>query len=254
MAEGDRSVWPKALTQVLEKGKSAIDNYVDDLYKKTTLTDPEKRLQMLNMKKKALMKLNDPFVNLAAELELELKELRKKSRILSQEIKDLKKVYLAGVLEMKKGKRAPDANSSMRFSYGNVKGYQFRDAVYYKPFTTLTGLMEKNRGKEPFNVPEKLQNLYKKKDYGRYLDKKNNDVVVCFMDTGIATGGSSGSPVFNARGEQVGIHFDRPYETVISDYYLFPETQRSIRVDIRYVIFITDKFARATHLLKEMGL
>ena len=173
---------------------------------------------------------------------------------MNQERKDLSRVYLAAMMEMTGNKIAPDANGSSRFTYGPIKGYSPKDAVEFTPFPTLSGVVDKDTGKLPFDVPAKLKKLNEAKDFGRYADKDGKSVTVCFLNTTNVTGGSSGSPVFNARGEQVGIHFDRPYETVISDYYLFPETQRSIRVDIRYVIFITDKFAGATHLLKEMGL
>jgi hypothetical protein len=125
--------------------------------------------------------------------------------------------------------------------------------VVYQPFTTLKGVMEKEQGKFPFCVPAKLKELYNARDFGRYADKGLNDVVTCFLDTACVTGGNSGSPVLNAKGEQVGIVFDMTYESVIGDYYIIPELQRTIHVDIRYVLFITEKFSGAQYLIKEMG-
>jgi hypothetical protein len=245
---------PKALLHVLEKGPEGIDAYVDRLYAGTTLRDPKKRLELINMKPGALLKLNDPFIQLAADLEKELKVIREKKKIVRQQRSDLKKVYMASLLEMHKGKIAPDANSSIRFTYGPVKGYHPRDAVTYLPVTTLTGVMEKETGTYPFEVPEKLKKLYHARDFGQYMDKNLEDIPTCFLNTTNVTGGNSGSPTLNANGEVVGVIFDMTYESVIGDYYIIPELQRTISVDIRYVLFITDKFSGARHLLKEMKI
>jgi hypothetical protein len=155
---------------------------------------------------------------------------------------------------VKEGKMASDANGTIRFTYGPVKGYSPRDAVVYKPITTLTGVMEKETGQFPFRVPTKLKELYQKRDFGRYEDQILKDIPACFLNTTNVTGGNSGSPTLNAKGEQVGIIFDMTYESVIGDYYIIPELQRSISVDIRYVLFITEKFSGADHIIKELGL
>lgn len=255
LAQMDKEVYPQALAAVLSKGDAAVESYVDDLYDKTILFDPAKRMELLKYKKSSqLLKLNDPFIQLAAGLEKELKVMRDKKHAIDQEKTDLKKVYLAGLLDMHHNQIAPDANSSIRFTYGPVKGYNPRDAVTYLPFTTLKGVMEKERDTHPFIVPPKLKKLHQSRDFGRYEDKNLGDVVTCFLNTTNVTGGNSGSPVLNAKGEQVGIIFDMTYESVIGDYLILPELQRSISVDIRYVMFITEKFTGAGHLLKEMGL
>ena len=246
--------WPIAFKPILEKGADAIEHYVDNLYANTTLMDPKKRLNMLKQTPAKLLKLNDSFIALAANLEKELKTLREKENALNQERNDLKKVYMEAVLAKHEGRIAPDANSSIRFTYGSVKGYRPKDAVVYAPFTTLKGVMEKETGEFPFIVPEKLKKLYNAKDFGRYADKNLEDIAICFLNTTNVTGGNSGSPVLNARGEQVGIVFDMTYESVIGDYYIIPEFQRTIHVDIRYVLFVTEKFSGALHLVKEMGL
>jgi hypothetical protein len=245
---------PDFFKPLLEKGAEAIEAFVDNLYEKTLLANPEKRLELLQKTPAQLLRLNDPFIALAADIEKELKVLREKRKAIGQEFDDLKKVYIAALLEMFDGEIAADANSTIRFSYGPVKGYEPRDAVVYTPFTTLKGVMEKETGTFPFEVPGKLKELHKAKDFGRYADKQLGDVVTCFLNTTNVTGGSSGSPVLNAKGELVGIAFDMTYESVIGDYYIIPELQRVIQVDIRYVLFVTEKFANALHLLKEMGL
>ncbi len=241
-------------TLMSQKSEQAIEDYVDNLYINTILADPKKRLELLNLKPAELLKTGDPFILLAAELEKELKKVREESKAWSQERTDLKKLYEAALLEMKEGKMAPDANGTIRFTYGPVKGYSPRDAVVYKPITTLTGVMEKETGQFPFKVPTKLKELYQKRDFDRYEDQILKDIPACFLNTTNVTGGNSGSPTLNAKGEQVGIIFDMTYESVIGDYYIIPELQRSISVDIRYVLFITEKFSGADHIIKELGL
>lgn len=245
---------PNALIHVIEKGPEGIDKYVDGLYAATILKDPKRRLELIKLKPAALLKLNDPLIQLAADLEKELNVIREKEKIVHQQHSDLKKVYMASLLEMHKGKIAPDANSSIRFTYGPVKGYDPRDAVTYLPVTTLTGVMQKETGTYPFEVPEKLKKLYRARDFGQYMDKNLEEIPTCFLNTTNVTGGNSGSPTLNANGEVVGIIFDMTYESVIGDYHIIPELQRTISVDIRYALFITDKFSGARHLLKEMKI
>jgi len=246
---------PAALKELMAKqSPQAVDSFVDNLYAKTTLADPKKRLEYIDMKPEELLKLNDPIINLASELEKEMKVLREMAKVLAQERQDLKRIYLEALLKWKKGRVAPDANSTIRFTCGLVEGYSPRDAVFYLPQTTLKGVIEKDSGRFPFNVPDKLKELFKIKDFGPYLDEKLKDIPVCFLNTANVTGGNSGSPTLNAKGEQIGIVFDMTYESVTGDYYVIPELQRTISVDIRYVLFITDKFSGAAHILKELGL
>ncbi|MBD3291213.1 S46 family peptidase [candidate division KSB1 bacterium] len=243
---------PDAFKSVIEK--NTFDEYVNQLYTETKLADPDYRIELLDSTPEELLKLKDPFIQLAAEIEHDYEDLREQQKALSQERKDLKKVYLKALLEKTDGNIAPDANGTIRFTYGEVAGYSPRDAVTYKPLTSLSGVVEKDTGEEPFDVPEKLKLLYAERDFGKYIDENLNDVPICFLNTTNVTGGNSGSPTLNARGEQVGIIFDMTYESVIGDYYIIPEFQRTISVDIRYVLFITDKFSGATHILKEIGL
>ncbi|MFZ2053314.1 MAG: S46 family peptidase [Candidatus Aminicenantales bacterium] len=246
---------PAAFKELLaQKVEAAIDESVDNLYDKTILADPERRLELLSLTPAELAKLQDPMISLAAALEKELKSLREQGKALGQERAELKKIYEKALLEMNEGKFAPDANGTIRFTYGPVEGYSPRDAVQYLPLTTLRGVIEKETGEFPFRVPEKIKRLHQERDFGRYEDERLNDVACCFLNTTNVTGGNSGSPTLNARGEQVGIIFDMTYESVIGDYYIVPELQRSISVDIRYVLFVTEKFSGADHIIKELGL
>jgi hypothetical protein len=245
---------PAALKTLLAaKSEKAIDEYVDGLYDRTVLSSPERRLELLSLKPGELAKFQDPMISLAAALEKELKSLREEGKAIGQERTELKKVYERALLERSQGRFAPDANGTIRFTYGPIAGYTPRDAVRYLPFTTLTGVMEKSAPEPPFRVPDKLKSLFQARDFGRYKDPTLDNVACCFLNTTNVTGGNSGSPALNARGEQVGIIFDMTYESVIGDYIIIPELQRSISVDIRYVLFVTEKFSGADAIIKELG-
>lgn len=167
----------------------------------------------------------------------------------------LQRTYMKGILELspKDARIFPDANSTLRVTYGKVKGYKPRDAVYYEPMTYLDGVIEKYvPGDYEFDVPQKLIDLYNKKDYGQYGE--NGKMPVCFIATNHTTGGNSGSPAIDAKGNLIGLNFDRVWEGTMSDIHYDPEICRNIMVDMRYVLFIVDKFAGAGHLVKEMKL
>jgi uncharacterized protein (DUF4415 family) len=169
-------------------------------------------------------------------------------------INRLQRTYMQAQLEVFKEKTFyPDANSTLRVTYGQAKGYQPRDAVKYDFYTYLDGVMEKYvPGDYEFDVPEKLKELHRKKDYGVY--GKNGRMPVCFIATNHTTGGNSGSPALDAYGNLIGINFDRVWEGTMSDINYDPSICRNIMVDIRYILFIIDKFAGAGHLVKEMKL
>ncbi|MBK8809339.1 MAG: S46 family peptidase [Acidobacteria bacterium] len=168
------------------------------------------------------------------------------------EIENLRLRYQQAMAEMKGVSPYPDANSTMRFTYGNVRGYQPREAVQYTPFTTLKGVIEKDTGVFPFDVPQKLKTLQQDKDFGRF--GVGDSVPVNFLATTDIIGGNSGSPIMNAWGEQVGIIFDGNYEGTGNDMFVDPNYDRSIAVDIRFVLFVTEKFAGAGWILNEMTL
>ncbi len=234
--------------------QDGITSRVTTAFEKTKLTDPEYRLSLIKKSPDELKALNDPLIDLAFEIEKEVSKLRIQRRGINQKLSDMKKIYIKGLLEMHEGRLASDANSTIRFTYGPVKGYTPRDAIFYEPLTTLKGVIDKDTGEYPFNVPEKIKTLHKEKDFGNYMVPELGDVPTCFLNTTNVTGGNSGSPTLDANGDIAGVVFDMTYESVIGDYYIIPELQRVISVDIRYVLFVTDKFSGASHLIKELDL
>ncbi len=182
----------------------------------------------------------------------------------ASEMKEINKAYDAahktwvkGMMDMKKseGKAIyPDANSTLRLTYGQVLPYEPADGAVYNYYTTLKGVMQKEDPNNfEFVVPAKLKELYNNKDFGRYA-MKNGEMPVCFIVNTDNTGGNSGSPVFNGKGELIGTAFDRNYEGLTGDIAFRPSSQRAAVVDIRYTLFIIDKFAGASHLVKEMTI
>lgn len=170
-------------------------------------------------------------------------------------INAVQKLYMKALMEVMPNERYyPDANSTLRVTYGKVKGYKPRDAVYYNPVSYLEGVIEKYvPGDYEFDVPKKLQDLYIAKDYGQYADS-NGKLPICFLGTNHTTGGNSGSPAIDAQGNLIGLNFDRVWEGTMSDYNYDADICRNIMVDIRYVLFIVDKYAGAKNLIKEMSL
>ncbi|MFZ4105879.1 S46 family peptidase [Flavobacterium sp.] len=164
------------------------------------------------------------------------------------------RTYMKAILELFPAKRIfPDANSTLRITYGKVKGYQPNDGVYYEPFTTLDGVIEKYiPGDYEFDVPKKLIDLYNTKDYGNYGVK--GKMPVCFIATNHTTGGNSGSPALDANGNLIGLNFDRVWEGTMSDIFYSPDICRNIMVDARYVLFIIDKYAGAQNIINELKI
>jgi hypothetical protein len=168
----------------------------------------------------------------------------------------LQRTYMKAIMELspKSARIFPDANSTLRVTYGKVKGYKPSDAVTYSPFTTLDGVMEKYvPGDYEFDVPKKLIDLHQTKDYGQYADK-NGKMPVAFIATNHTTGGNSGSPALDANGNLIGCNFDRVWEGTMSDIYYSPDICRNIMVDARYILFIIDKYAGAKNLIEEMKI
>ncbi len=164
----------------------------------------------------------------------------------------LRLAYMQALTEMKGGPVYPDANSSLRFSHGNVKGYTSRESEYRSPFTTMKGMFEKDTGVNPFDAPQKLKDLNTAKDFGQY--GSGDTVGLNFLSTTDIIGGNSGSPILNGNGEQVGLCFDGNFEGLGNDFYYDYDKNRTISVDIRYVLFVTDKFGGAKWVVDEMKL
>ena len=228
------------------------------IYETTEFTDLESALEILNSKpKKFIKKLNeDPAYKFAKPfIEEFYTKIEPEFQSINNEINALQKIYMKAQMEVLPEKRYfPDANSTIRVTYGIVKGYEPRDAVYYEPISYLEGVMEKYiPGDYEFDVPQKLQDLYNSMDYGQYADE-NGKLPVCFLGTNHTTGGNSGSPAIDAHGNLVGLNFDRVWEGTMSDYNYDLDICRNIMVDLRYVLFIVDKYAGATHLIDEMTL
>ncbi len=235
-------------------GSQSIDEFVEAAYAKTKLADVEYARSLFSMSSKELEALDDPLINIAAKMYDETEKRLKRTLKFNANVINLRKEYIDALYEWKGEGLYPDANGTMRFTWGHVAGYKPADAVWYKPFTTLKGVVEKHTDEFPFDSPDKLNELWKKKDFGKWADSDLGDVPVAFTHRCDITGGNSGSPVMNAKGELVGLAFDGNYEAMTSDWQYDYDIQRTISVNIKYVLFITDKFAGAHHILKEMGL
>ena len=183
-----------------------------------------------------------------------LKEVAPKFDAINIKITALQRTYMKAQLELNPNARIfPDANGTLRATYGKVKGYQPKDATIYTPVTYLEGVMEKYiPGDYEFDVPAKLIELFNKKDYGQYAE--NGKIPVCFIGTNHTTGGNSGSPAIDAKGNLIGLNFDRVWEGTMSDIYYDAAICRNIMVDIRYVLFIIDKYAGAKNIINELKL
>lgn len=218
----------------------------EKLYKEYLDKDPKQALELISNDKAVRLYLDivNTYNNTVAS----------KLNPIQNRINQLQRTYMQAQMEvMKEKKFYPDANSTLRVTYGNVKGYTARDAVKYDIYSYLDGVMEKYvPGDYEFDVAEKLRTLYQQKDYGQY--GKNGKMPVCFIAANHTTGGNSGSPALDAWGNLIGLNFDRVWEGTMSDINYDPSICRNIMVDIRYVLFIVDKYAGAGHLVKEMKL
>jgi hypothetical protein len=237
--------------------KSNFQSVVDKLYNQTVFSDEAKyNAFVTSFNKSSIARLKkDQFYILSTGIsEFISINVRGELTRINSEIQKLNKTYMAAQMEYEKEKMFyPDANSTLRVTYGVVKGYKSKDAVYFTHYTTLKGIIEKeNPSIYDYLVPEKLKDLYQKKDFGRYT--QDGEVPVCFIANNHTTGGNSGSPVINAEGHLIGVNFDRAWEGVASDMAYNPEQSRNISLDIRYALFIIDKYAGAGYLLKEMTL
>jgi len=238
--------------------KGDFRKFADKTYDKSIFTDEERFISFVNnFNKNSLKKLQKyPFYRLAnSTAEFLSANVRSELYEISSEIVTLNKDYMTLQMEFDRDRLFyPDANSTLRVAYGTVKGYLSKDAVWFKHYSTLEGIMEKDNPEIfDYDVPDKLKQLYIDKDYGRYTTS-DGEVPVCFIANNHTTGGNSGSPVINGEGHLIGINFDRAWEGVASDMAFNPEQSRNISLDIRFVLFIIDKYAGAEYLLDEMTI
>ncbi len=228
-----------------------IRDFVEDLYNDTELKTKESCEELLMKEPDDI--LDDPFVKLMSKLGDEQLPITAQVNEYNSTIGRLRGRYVQAFLIWKSQPVTyPDANRSLRMTYGLVEPLAPRDAVSYSFVTTLGGIMEKETGEEPFIVPQKLKDLWTKRDFGSYADPSSGDVPVAFIANLDITGGNSGSPVINGKGELIGCSFDGNWEAVVGDYYFQHKYNRAINVDSRYILFILDKFEGADNILKEL--
>ncbi|MBQ3614273.1 MAG: S46 family peptidase [Bacteroidales bacterium] len=230
-----------------------IDAFVDNLFDSSDFTSKEKLEKAVAEKGTGIFE--DPACAVGKSIFAQTLAANVRASKSAEDLAAARKTYTAGLLEWKKGEPSyPDANFTMRLTYGTVGGYSPKDAVIYKHYTTLDGVMEKEDPDNwEFVVPEKLKHLWKTRDFGKYA-MKDGKMPVAFLSNNDITGGNSGSPVLNANGELIGLAFDGNWESMSSDVMFEPELQRCINVDIRYVLFIVEKFGGAKWLIDEMDI
>jgi len=253
----DSTWYPEILKKIANTNTKSIKEYVLEGCKQSIFTQPELFKNFIrNYTYDQSDTLKSDFIYLWNEslLQLYYYKIAPGEDYYNATIDSLNRLYVKGMREMRKNERVyPDANFTLRVAYGTINDYQPSDAKEYDWYTTIEGIMEKiDSTVYDYNVPSKLIDLYNKKDYGIY--GKNGQLNVCFIASNHTTGGNSGSPVLNAEGHLIGVNFDRSWESTMSDLEYSPERCRNIAVDIRYVLFITDKLAGATRLVKEMKI
>jgi len=246
--------YPDFYGVVNKRYKGDFVKYADKMFQKSVFDNKEELIEFLdNPTSKALQK--DMALQAATDIFRKYGEI---SEMVSEGQKDLatgKRLFVAGLMEMDKDKTFyPDANSTMRLTYGSVLDYKPRDGVTYNYFTTTQGYIEKEiPGDSEFDVPARMKELLTAKEYGQYADK-DGSLHTCFITNNDITGGNSGSPVINGKGELIGIAFDGNWEAMSGDIAFEPDLQRCINVDIRFVLWVIDTYAGASHLIDEMKI
>ena len=243
-----------AITETIKnKHKGNLQDYVDYVFEKSVFSSDEKLASFLEKpSKKGFGK--DPAFLLMTSFLSKYREIRKESKVYQVDMNKAMRLFVDGMRKMYPDKKFyPDANSTMRLTYGQVLDYDPADAVSFDYYTTLKGVMEKEDPEnDEFIVPNRLKELYEARDYGPYGE--NGNLNVNFITNNDITGGNSGSPVINGRGELIGCAFDGNWEAMSGDIAFEHDFQRTIAVDVRYILFIIDKYAGATHLIEEMTL
>ena len=236
--------------------RRSVERKLAQMYQKTSLGDRETRLKWMNADRREFENSNDPFIQLAvAMFESELAQEREGKEI-SGLLQQFRSRYMEALIAYYRSQNKPiypDANGTLRVTLGRVRGYSPADGTFYKPFTTLRGIVEKHTGEDPFNAPQKQLELIERRLYGRYYNRNLNSVAVNFLSDLDTTGGNSGSPTLNSKGELVGLLFDGTYDTILGDW-VFTENNSSIHVDITYMLWVMQYVDNATNLLEELNL
>ncbi len=241
-------------TSGMEIFKKMDENYLSEIYDETILLDEDNYKEIIEYSEDELESVDDPLLELIQELEDVNESETKRNNLRESNLNILLPKYMEAKKLWLSKDFIPDANSTLRLTYGNVKGYSPSDATYYSPITTLRGVIEKGKESGDYEINKKLVELYNKNDLGQFKDEELNDVPVAILYNTDTSGGNSGSPVLDAYGQLVGVNFDRVYEATINDFAWSEVYSRSIGVDIRYVLFVTQKVGGADFLLKEMGV
>ncbi|NUP09819.1 MAG: S46 family peptidase [Polyangiaceae bacterium] len=229
---------------------------IKGIYDKTKVGDEAARLKLLTKATVAeLEKSTDPMIKLALALRPKSKDMEERDKKLTGALLLVRPLFVGAMQERLAGKLAPDANGTLRITYGTVRGYAPKPgAPVFTPFTVLSEVVKKNTGKDPFEAPQALLDAVSAKKFGPYVDPKLGEVPVNFLADLDISGGNSGSATLNARGELVGLAFDGNYESMASNWIFMPEVTRSIHVDLRYALWVMDAVSNADNLLREMGI
>jgi hypothetical protein len=226
------------------------------LYAATALGDTAKRLAWIGRTPEAFRASNDPFIRLAVRTQDAAMALEDRRKDVDGNLERIVPAYMNAVIAWKRAQNKPvypDANSTLRVSYGTVAPYTPADGLVKGPFSTVQGILEKNTGKEPFNAPDKLRAIRERR-FGVFRDPVLGTVPVDFLSTADTTGGNSGSAVMNGRGDLVGLNFDSTYESITKDWYFDSAITRAIHVDARYMLWVMTEVDHADNLLREMTI